>query len=65
MRKTICRMGFENTFLASKPLGEHLWRSCQQQWQGGDRNLGNYGRKIQLSRGIISMIRTFNRQRKL
>jgi len=49
-------MGFENTFLASKPLGEHLWRSCQQQWQGGDRNLGNYGGKIQLSRGIISTI---------
>ena len=67
MRTTICRMGFENTFLASTTISSWAVLAIlptlgARQWRV---KMAIMAEKTQLSRGIILMIRTFNRQRKL
>jgi len=45
MRKTICRMGFENTFFGFNRASSIFGFLANKQWWGGDPNLGNYGGK--------------------
>jgi len=45
MRKTICRMGFENTFFGFNRAPSIFGSLANEQWWRGDRNLGDYGGK--------------------